>query len=447
MEKIEILKNKKGKQASYEENRQALTVIHQLLLEGHNRQPAIDRASELLHSSNKTLGKLLQHYDETKEVLEPDTSNRGRGSARYIYAYALDREHAIAIQQYIVRAHGKGRTVTVPDLIKHLDDTFNIIFSAKMIYGELHRTGYIYGSMDEVPVSSLSPARIARKRAFFLEYFKYLTDPNCIIVYTDETYCHTNLSSSYSWYNPEDPATTELQKPEGKGIRIIILHACSSVDGMLAERDSIGYIPASSSPEVVQNTCELIYESKNNDENYHNSMNGEVFVLWIKNRLFPTFKKLHPDKKLVLVLDNASFHHHRGKDYVSISPGNKKEYFIELCKKFGLKSVTVDRKIGNETKKITFNEDKFNESGRLYGPTKEELMNVVKLHIEKNPGLQKTEVKKLFDEQGYYLLYTPPYLPTVQPIETVWANMKNHVRKQFEHKRLFKKLVQNKFLE
>ena len=40
-------------------------------------------------------------------------------------------------------------------------------------------------------------------------------------------------------------------------------------------------------------------------------MTSDIFLKWVKERLFPTFEKLHPSKKMVLVCDNAPYHHKR----------------------------------------------------------------------------------------------------------------------------------------
>ena len=40
---------------------------------------------------------------------------------------------------------------------------------------------------------------------------------------------------------------------------------------------------------------------------------------------------------------------------------------------------------------------------------------------------------KLLKDRGYQLIYTPTYTPTVQPIEMVWAYVKNYVARQYEN--------------
>ena len=50
-------------------------------------------------------------------------------------------------------------------------------------------------------------------------------------------------------------------------------------------------------------------------------------------------------------------------------------------------------------------------------------------------------VDKLFTAHGHELIYTPPYLPGVQPIERLWAYVQNHVAAQYRRGRTVPELV------
>jgi hypothetical protein len=54
-------------------------------------------------------------------------------------------------------------------------------------------------------------------------------------------------------------------------------------------------------------------------------MNSTNFLLWLNNNLFPTFQILFPSKKMILVLDNGSYHHAREPDYIDPRNMNKSE--------------------------------------------------------------------------------------------------------------------------
>ena len=76
--------------------------------------------------------------------------------------------------------------------------------------------------------------------------------------------------------------------------------------GPLCERDEEGF-PVSDlvwhgdtphpekDPERL--TCETLWLANSHKGNYHNNMTSEIFMKWVEQALFPTFEKLHPDKK------------------------------------------------------------------------------------------------------------------------------------------------------
>ena len=51
--------------------------------------------------------------------------------------------------------------------------------------------------------------------------------------------------------------------------------------------------------------------------------------------------------------------------------------------------------------------------------------------LSNHPEHQVGEMKKLFDSLGWELLWTPPYMPTLQPIELTWAAVKGRVASTF----------------
>ena len=40
-------------------------------------------------------------------------------------------------------------------------------------------------------------------------------------------------------------------------------------------------------------------------------MNSEMFMLWVKQKVVVLFERLYPGKKMVLVVENFSYHHKR----------------------------------------------------------------------------------------------------------------------------------------
>jgi hypothetical protein len=63
-------------------------------------------------------------------------------------------------------------------------------------------------------------------------------------------------------------------------------------------------------------SAELVFQAKVQHADYHQSMNADAFMARFEKRLCPTFEVLYPGKRMVLVLDNVSYHRARNEDYV-----------------------------------------------------------------------------------------------------------------------------------
>jgi len=157
---------------------------------------------------------------------------------------------------------------------------------------------------------------------------------------------------------------------------------------------------------------------------YHDTINGDKFIGWMQQRLFPTVQKLNPGKKMYLVLDNAKYHHHRGPDWFSPS-GKKKGQLADFLRQRGVQSIIVDD--GRNIPASKFSAD---ARGKAGGPTLQQLKIAVKEHLAAHPEINTTVPQQLMDDAGYELLYTPPYVSDLQPIEMIWAFTKALVARQ-----------------
>jgi transposase len=193
-------------------------------------------------------------------------------------------------------------------------------------------------------------------------------------------------------------------------------------------------------------SCELIYEAEKGDGDYHDNMNGSIYMQWLNNRLLVAFNKRYPRQKMVLVLDNASYHHVRGSDWINIHTMRKDEIAYKLIE-LGVTTMTVERqKKGTESKETKrFNQASFYQQGGKWAPTLEELKAELKRYLTEHPNINRTEVSKLMEANGHQLIYTPPYLPGVQPIERFWAYVKNYVATQYQSGRTMPQLLQQTY--
>ena len=266
--------------------------------------------------------------------------------------------------------------------------------------------------------------RHALIRGYIYKYAKALKeqeDGTAIIVYMDESYIHAHHCSKSLWYSLSSATKNEVRGDSG-GKRIIIMHAMTK-DGMLEVQ---GVEPSNILTELYH-SCALIFDEVCVDgitpADYHDTINGEKFIGWMQQRLIPTFQKKYPGKKMYLVLDNAKYHHHRGPEWFSPS-AKKKGQLADFLRQREVKSITVDG--------VTFPASKFSADarGKAGGPTLAQLKTAVKGHLKEHPEINTTVPQQLMEDQNYELLYTPPYVSDLQPIEMIWAFTKAIVTRQ-----------------
>lgn len=127
---------------------------------------------------------------------------------------------------------------------------------------------------------------------------------------------------------------------------MIILHAITP-SRPLAEKKEGKYVsdlkwnkdtPHPTENFIEQLTCETLWLAESHKGDYHDNMSSEIFVRWVQKKLFPTFEKLHSGEKMVLVLDNALYHHKR--EIGSLGNLTKKE-LVQLMIKYNVEYVDL----------------------------------------------------------------------------------------------------------
>jgi hypothetical protein len=69
------------------------------------------------------------------------------------------------------------------------------------------------------------------------------------------------------------------------------------------------------------------------------------------------------------------------------------------------------------------------------GPTLAQLRTAAKEHLAAHPEINTTVPQQLMDDKHYEMLYTPPYVSQLQPIELIWAFTKHLVARQSHRSR------------
>ncbi|XP_046584928.1 uncharacterized protein LOC124291904 [Haliotis rubra] len=161
--------------------------------------------------------------------------------------------------------------------------------------------------------------------------------------------------------------------PSGKGNRMIVLHAGSRDKGLI-------------------DGCELVFEAKKSSGDYHQEMNGGVFMDWMEHQLLPNL-----DQPTVIVMDNASYHNVR-------EPGSITPTMSSLKKTM---------------------QDFLTSCGVHYRPADTKIQLMEKIHINRKP-IQYT-ADELAAQHGHVVLRSPVRHCELNPMELIWANCKGFV--------------------
>lgn len=405
----------------------------------------------------------------TTKSIEPVklNTNRGKGSPNAKEHGKVTKDLRLKLVNYIDKKHAKGRKVSRKEIRNWLRKKEGVVISGSAIGRTMVSLGLSYKASKNLERSN-NAARIDQIRDYLIDLSKWLKEEeegDAVLVYTDETYCHTNHSDSHSWHlNTGRP---NRNKSSSRGRRIIIMHAITK-DGPLCEVD-----PATGRPvdnikwkkdtphaddvevtDEVLLTAENIWLASASTGDYHDNMNGEQFMKWVKNKLMPTFKRMFPGKKMVLVMDNAPYHHVREIGTLS---GKTKGGIIDLMKKYEVDHIllplTDERKALLESLaeghghvvedghlRVPFDEEGFKKTKSKYNslttPTADELKVGFVVWLKKNkPDALRCKIEKFIEDEGGAVLWTPPYCPDLQPIELFWAAGKNNVSLNYYHGR------------
>lgn len=434
------LYNPRGRSWSLAECKILLCLIKGLMSsEQWTQTEALQKIARATRRSYSTLHHVYSAWREDGVILYNDTSARGGSSYMHInHQKRIPSELVLTIHTYIRTSNNNGVGCTAKEIASHIRDTCRITIAQTSLISVLHSMGYVYdyaniiGQINDV-------YKQERIRAFMIQYNRALQLQSAgthIIVYTDESYVHTAHARSMTWFNPFDEEGGDVVRPSTKGIRLVILHAMTMFGLLHVD------VSACDNVDIVMTSCELIYKVDVDAEDYHDNMNGNLYMKWLRNRLLPTFAARFPDKQMILVLDNARYHHVRDDDYIVPSKMNKPD-IVATFERLGIECITVERRDESTQSNahIKFDRSSFTRHGGANAPTLIEMKAFLTQYLIEHPQNQKTAVQKLFYQHDHSLIYTPPYTPQVQPIELVWAYVKSYVASQYKRNRTVTELI------
>ncbi|CAH2109222.1 unnamed protein product [Euphydryas editha] len=250
-------------------------------------------------------------------------------------------------------------------------------FKRTTLHKILHELGFDFAKRESRSVL-LERDDIVLWRRKYLRKIKEHREANKNIYFLDETWVNAGHVKTKAWVdskikNKKDAYRAGLSNgpgaPTGKGKRLIVLHIGSEkgfVEGGL-----------------------LLFESKSTKD-YHEEMDGEKFINWFKN-IIPN---IEPGS--VVVMDNAPYHSVKSEKIPTLQ-WNKQQIIDWLQSK----GVTMDTSY-----------------------LKKELMLKVG---EISPQYNTYLVDETAKANGIEILRLPPYHCKLNPIEFVWAQIKNYI--------------------
>jgi len=325
------------------------------------------RTADAMDIGVATVKRLMADYKRDPNSLERPLSDRGHKS------YAIDTSFQEKVRVYVREANLNGSYITLNKIRDFLlENGANEQFHISTLGRSLDRWGFEFGKGTRSQHLKEKDHVVAARQRYLRKIRGNRLSANGIEtirheVYLDESYVNKNHSNDYIWYFGEDGPW--VQKPTGKGERLIIMNAIT--------KD--GWVP----------NAKMVFKSTKKTGDYHGQMNQELFTKWFKEKLIPNI----PGNSLI-VMDNASYHN-------ILSPHSAP---TSVCSKKKIRDWL-------EKNKIACRDDCL----------KAEMVEILTKIVP--PPIYI--IDEIANDHGHEVVRTPPYHPELQPIEICWGIVKN----------------------
>jgi transposase len=362
----------KGKPLSPEE-KQLVVSATQYFDRNRSEFGSLDSAAQItadaLGIGLATVNRVMASYRKDPDSIKNLPQLRGRPS------YSVDVTHQEAVRNYIRNANLEGRHITLESIrsflneISSTEESFHISTLARTLdrwgfeFGKGIRSQYLK-EKDHIVLARQNYLRKMRRNRIIRS--EKTRRPE---VYLDESYVNKNHSNDFVWYSNEDGPW--IQKPTGKGERLIIINAVT--------KD--GWVP----------DAKVVFKSTRKTGDYHGQMNWNLFQKWFSEKLLPNI----PGNSII-VMDNAAYHNILAECSAPTPTCSKEKIFNWL------------------------------EYNNI--PCKDNCLKIELVEILKKFAPEPTyAIDMIANEYGHTVIRTPPYHPELQPIEICWGILKNEI--------------------
>lgn len=334
-------------------------------------KPASQLTASALDISESTVKVIMAAFNRKGN----EGLNHSRFGQRGRRTYTVEPGIEPVIRQFIRKANRNGDRVNIEIIRQFMRDKLRCEVPRTTLRRALQRWGFEFGT-------GIRSAQLKESERVVIMGRQYLrlkranrdvdgqTDrPE---VYLDESYINKNHSNDNTWYFEEDGII--IGKPTGKGERLIIVNAIT--------KD--GWVP----------NARLVFKASEMTGDYHTNMNWDNFSEWFQEKLLCNI----PENSLI-IMDNAAYHNVLAEEAFP-----KKSHSVKRMREW----------LSNNA--IPWTKDML----------KAELFELCSRLATKPEFL----IDNIANKYGHSVLRTPPYHPELQPIETCWAIVKNHVAQQ-----------------
>lgn len=241
--------------------------------------PSVERAAHALGVERATVKRVMADYHRRPEAVDRGAAPR-RGRPPSAIADSLQTITRDSVRQ----ANREGTHITLEMVAEQLaKEAPDPQCSRRTLGRTLDRGGFTFGKGTRSPHLREKDQVIAARQRYLRQKRANRQGDEVIRpeVYVDESYVNKNHSNDFMWYCDEDGPW--VQKPTGKGERLIILHAMTRSGG----------VPG----------AQLPFKSPKQTGDYHGHMHHDLFTKWFTEQLLPNM----PGNALS-IMDNAPYH-------------------------------------------------------------------------------------------------------------------------------------------
>jgi len=333
----------------------------------------VGHISEILNVGKRSIETVLANYKKFGIVsVEKVTAARGKPPLK-VHGNLITQ-----IRSQIRTSNMSGQHVSIRNLHSWIKDELKTEIPLMTLWRTLLRIGMIYGDSKSRAVLKEQDYVINARRKYLRQKIQNRNRDGSLKrpeVYLDETYLNKNHSSNKTWFEMDDGPW--VNKPSGKGPRLIILHAITNN----------GWVKGANQ----------VFQAKACTGDYHGQMNHDNFSRWFTNQLIPNIPR-----NSLIIMDNAKYHNVLADNTFPTPSSRKHELMTWLT-----------------------NSHPDNELLKESNVLKSELYELCK----KLAPAPTFSLDKLAEKRGHNILRTPQYHCELQPIEGCWAVVKNYCRR------------------